>query len=83
MPGCISIVSFVTGEKSAWWYKTHPDYYFFVKSPEKNWTKRLWQLEKYELVQNMKAKRLWALLTLDKENVSTVEVCEKFVQSGT
>ena len=77
-----SLVSFDTGEKSD--DKTHPDYvpsmFSFVKSPEEHRVKRLRQLD---LVQNMKAKRIHALSTSDKENVSTVEVDERFIDRGT
>ena len=60
-----------------------PSIFSFVKSPEKNRAKRLRQLEKYELIQNMKAKRLRAALSIsDKENVSTVED-EQFKHIGT
>ena len=60
----------------------------FVKSPEKHRAKRLRQVEKYDLVQNMKAKRLRTLSTSDKENVgtgnvNTVEVVEQFIDKGT
>ena len=76
---------FDTGKKSD--DKTHPDYvpsmFSFVKSPEKHRAKRLRQVEKYDLVQNMKAKRLRALSTSDKENVNTVEVVEQFIDKGT
>ena len=85
MHSCICIVSFITGKKSD--DKTHPDYvpslFSFVKSPEKNRAKRLRQLEKHELIQNMKAKRLRGLSISDKENVSPVEVYEQFIDKGT
>ena len=67
--------------------KTHPDYvpslFSFVKSPEKNRAKRLRQLEKHELIQNMKAKRLRGLSISDKENVSPLKVYEQFIDKGT
>ena len=67
--------------------KMHPDYvpsmFSLVKSPEEHQAKRLWQLEKYNLVQNMKPKRLRELSTSDKENVSTVEIDEQYIDRGT
>ena len=91
------IISFDTGKKSD--DKTHPDFvpslFSFVKSPEKHRAKRMRQLEKFEVMQNMKAKRLRALSLSDKENVdvstenlgtenvSTVETDEEFIDRGT
>ena len=91
------ISSFDTGKKSD--DKTHPDFvpslFSFVKSPEKHRAKRMRQLEKFEVMQNMKAKRLRALSLSDKENVdvstenlgtenvSTVETDEEFIDRGT
>lgn len=65
----------------------HPDYvlpsmFSFVKSPEEHRAKRPRQVEKYDLVQNMKAKRLHALSTSDKENVSTGNVSTGIVSTG-
>ena len=87
----ICIISFDIGKKSD---KTHPDnvpsLFPFVKSPEKHRAKRQQQLEKYEVVQNMKAKRLHTLSISDKENVnvstenvSIMESDERFIDRGT
>ena len=70
------------GEKSD---QFHPDYiptiFGFIKSPEKNRAKRQRQLEKYQVVQNMKIKRLRAALSeSDKGNVRESESQNETVQ---
>ena len=80
------LVSFITGKKvmiKRTQTMRHPYFPLLAKSPDKNRAKRLRQLEKYELVQNMKAKRLRGLSISDKENVSSVEVYEQFIDRGT